>query len=244
MKLWGITDSGLARQQNQDCYMLSGDGEGNYAVCVVCDGMGGAAAGDIASKTALDVFASNIKDAVKPSFAGKTMEKKVQDAVEKANKAVLEMACSRPEYEGMGTTLVCLLVRDSQAVVGNVGDSRAYLLDETGIRQITHDHSLVSEMIQRGEITAVQAQRHPSRNVITRALGVESAVQVDTFKITVRPGQYILLCSDGLSNEVSEPEIYYEVFCTENPENACQTLVDIANSRGGHDNITIVLAAF
>jgi protein phosphatase len=144
----------------------------------------------------------------------------------------------------MGTTLVCLLIDGDSACVGNVGDSRAYLIDESGIRQITADHSLVSEMVARGELSAVEAQRHPSRNVITRALGVDSSVVCDIFPLSPQPGQFVLLCSDGLTGEVSEPEIYYEVFGTQRPEFACQSLVDIANARGGRDNITVVLVQF
>lgn len=244
MRIWGITDAGMARTQNQDCFLFGGDEAAQKAYCIVCDGMGGAAAGDIASKTALEVFASNILKDGQPDFTARDMERRVKQAAEEANAQVHALAESNSDYEGMGTTLVSMLVVGNQVVVGNVGDSRAYLIDDSGIRQITRDHSLVHEMVARGELSPYQAQRHPSRNVVTRVLGGGRTVECDTFSLTVKPGQYILLCSDGLTGEVSEPEVYYEVFFSEKPENACKTLVDIANLRGGHDNITIVLASF
>ena len=244
MKIWGMTDTGLARSQNQDCYTFGEDEAGGKLYGVICDGMGGAAAGDVASKTALDAFASNISKDGPLGFTAKTAEKCIVAASRAANQAVFKTAIENPDYEGMGTTLVCALCVGNLAVVGNVGDSRAYLIDDKGIRQVTRDHSLVSEMMERGELSAYQAQRHPSRNVVTRVLGVEPEVCCDTFKLDAKPGQFLLLCSDGLSNEVSEPEIYYEVYFSEKPENACKSLVDIANIRGGHDNITVILIAF
>ena len=140
--------------------------------------------------------------------------------------------------------MVAAICGDGQALVGNVGDSRAYFLDENGMRQITEDHSLVTELMKRGDLTPYQASRHPSRNVITRAMGADATVQCDTFAEQIKPGNFLLLCSDGLIREVTEPEIYYEVFQAEHPETACARLLDMAKSRGGRDNITIVLIAF
>jgi len=244
VKIWGITNTGLARSQNQDCYTFGSDAAGDKLFALICDGMGGAAAGDVASKTALAAFASNMTKDEKLDFTARTMESRMVAASGLANRAVFDAAIGNPDYEGMGTTLVCALCAGNQAVVGNVGDSRAYLIDDKGIRQITRDHSLVGEMMERGELSAYQAQRHPSRNVVTRVLGVEPEVCCDTFKLQLKPGQFLLLCSDGLSNEVSEPEINYEVYSSGKPENACKSLVDIANNRGGHDNITVILIQF
>ncbi len=240
MKAWGVSHVGMARKVNEDAFLISMSSDAQSGYFIVCDGMGGAKAGDVASRLATDTFAAQLH----PSIACAKPEECVQNAMQAANTRVWEMSRSDPALEGMGTTMVCLLVQDGDAVIGNVGDSRAYLIDEEGISQITKDHSLVGEMIVRGELTPFEAQRHPSRNVITRAIGADKSIRCDTFPIRPRPGQYILLCSDGLTGEVSEPEIYYEVYQSEAPEKACQTLVEIANDRGGRDNITVVLVAF
>lgn len=240
MKAWGMSHVGMARKLNEDSFLIcmSADQKGGYFI--VCDGMGGAKAGDVASRLATDTFASHFDPAVPCT----RLEECVKKAMQSANARVWEMSHSDPMLDGMGTTMVCMVMQDGQAVIGNVGDSRAYLIDDEGIRQITRDHSLVGEMLTRGELTPYEAQHHPSRNVITRAIGAEKQIRCDTFALRPRAGQYVLLCSDGLTGEVSEPEMYYEVYQSDVPEKACQTLVDIANSRGGHDNITVVLLSF
>ncbi len=240
MKAWGMSHVGMARKLNEDSFLtcMSQDQQSGYFV--VCDGMGGAKAGDVASRLATDTFAAHFD----PRLPCSRLEEDVRAAMQSANTRVWEMSRSDAALEGMGTTMVCAVVQKDCTVIGNVGDSRAYLIDDEGIRQITRDHSLVGEMLARGELTPLEAQRHPSRNVITRAIGADKTIQCDTFALQPRPGQYVLLCSDGLTGEVSEPEMYYEVYQSDTPEKACQMLVDIANSRGGHDNITVVLVSF
>ena len=230
----------MARKLNEDSFLIcmSADRQGGYFI--VCDGMGGAKAGDVASRLATDTFASHFD----PAVPCPRLEECVKSAMQNANARVWEMSHSDPMLDGMGTTMVCMVMQDGEAVIGNVGDSRAYLIDDEGIRQITRDHSLVGEMLTRGELTPYEAQHHPSRNVITRAIGVDREIRCDTFALRPKAGQYVLLCSDGLTGEVSEPEMYYEVYQSDVPEKACQTLVDIANARGGHDNITVVLVSF
>ncbi|HJA36188.1 MAG TPA: Stp1/IreP family PP2C-type Ser/Thr phosphatase [Firmicutes bacterium] len=242
MKLWGSSDIGVVRQENQDTYMLHELEDG--ALLVVCDGMGGAKGGSTASSTASHAFAEAVEQGYQKNMKPSEMADLVALAATKANAAVYQAARQDPSLSGMGTTLVCLLAQGMDAIVGNIGDSRAYLIDEEGMRQVTHDHSLVAEMVRRGELSSREASRHPNKNVITRALGVESNVSCDVFPLSLKKGQYVLLCSDGLTNEVSEPEIYYEVFQSQAPERACDTLIEIARSRGGHDNITVVLASF
>lgn len=242
MKLWGSSDIGVVRQENQDTYMLHELEDG--ALLVVCDGMGGAKGGSTASSTASHAFAEAVEQGYQKNMKPSEMADLVALAATKANAAVYQAARQDPSLSDMGTTLVCLLAQGMDAIVGNIGDSRAYLIDEEGMRQVTHDHSLVAEMVRRGELSSREASRHPNKNVITRALGVESNVSCDVFPLSLKKGQYVLLCSDGLTNEVSEPEIYYEVFQSQAPERACDTLIEIARSRGGHDNITVVLASF
>ncbi len=238
MKAWGESHVGQVRKLNEDSFFIQISPDGIAGYFVVCDGMGGAKAGDVASRLATRAFA-RVMDAA----TEKKLAERVRDAMQSANTDVWQHSKDSPDLEGMGTTMVCMAADKSELVIGNIGDSRAYLIDEEGIRQITQDHSLVGEMLERGELTPYQAQRHPSRNVITRAIGVGSRVTCDIFQVPRKDGQYILLCTDGLTGEVSEPEIYYEVFQSDLPEKACQTLIEIANSRGGHDNITVVLVA-
>ena len=241
IKAWGITDKGVVRTQNQDGYYLDVPSE-HLAVGVVCDGMGGAKAGNIASLIAVETFVDTLQHAQgEPDTPPPAV---LARAAEEANDAVYRRASSDPDCFGMGTTMVAVMVVENTAYLLNIGDSRAYLIDEEGMRQVTHDHSLVAEMVRRGELSSREASRHPNKNVITRALGVESNVSCDVFPLSLKKGQYVLLCPDGLTNEVSEPEIYYEVFQSQAPERACDTLIEIARSRGGHDNITVVLASF
>lgn len=243
MKCWGNSDTGVVRSENQDSYILRRFEE-DWALLLVCDGMGGAQGGKTASETASRVFVQQVEQKLAQHLEPDQMADLIVSAAQQANRAVYQAAQLDGSLEGMGTTLVCLLTDGKNAVVGNIGDSRAYLATEEGLRQVTHDHSLVAEMARRGEISWREASFHPNKNVITRALGVEDAVACDVFPLKLEPGQFVLLCSDGLTNEVSEPEIYYEVFQSQQPEKACDTLIDIANQRGGRDNITVLLAAF
>ncbi len=244
MKVWSISDVGKERETNEDNFFATVlDEQKQQGLFVVCDGMGGAKAGEVASLMATNCFKDTVLENEAVKHSPERMIETAKKALEYANGEILS-AAENPEYSGMGTTLVSLICGKKGAVVCNVGDSRAYLIDDNGINMITCDHSLVNEMVKNGDLTEEQALHHPSRHVITRALGGESKIVGDYFELQPKSGQFVLLCSDGLTNEVSEPEIFYEVFQAGNPENACKTLVDLANSRGGSDNITIVLVAF
>ena len=244
MKFWGNSDRGMVRSENQDTYRMASLPQG-AELLLVCDGMGGAQGGKVASTIACRAFEEEARRLLQkeegeaPSFSDV-----ITASAQAANRAVYESARQDARLMGMGTTLVCLLTDGKQGAVGNIGDSRAYLIDGEGLHQVTNDHSLVAEMVRRGELSAMEARHHPNKNVITRALGVEQSVSCDVFPLTPEEGQFVLLCSDGLTNEVSEPEIYYEVFQSQAPEKACDTLIDIAKDRGGRDNITVLLASF
>ena len=244
MRAWGLTDVGVVREVNQDTFRMEYDAETGRGLFLVCDGMGGAAAGEVASGLAADAFVQSMDNCWKERFDSTDFKNRLLEGYTQANEVVYDASRANPDYAGMGTTMVAAICGDGQVLVGNVGDSRAYFLDETGMRQITEDHSLVTELMKRGDLTPYQASRHPSRNVITRAMGADATVQCDTFAETVKPGNYLLLCSDGLIREVTEPEIYYEVFQAEHPETACARLLEMAKSRGGRDNITVVLIGF
>lgn len=244
MNAWGLTDVGVVRELNQDTFRMEYDIQAGRGLFLVCDGMGGAAAGEVASGLAADAFLQSMDNCWKDRFDAYDFKARLLEAYTQANEVVYDASRVNPDYAGMGTTMVAAICGDGQALVGNVGDSRAYFLDENGMRQITEDHSLVTELMKRGDLTPYQASRHPSRNVITRAIGADATVQCDTFAETVKPGNFLLLCSDGLIREVTEPEIYYEIFQAEHPETACARLLEMAKSRGGRDNITMVLIAF
>ena len=210
-------------------------------LCVVCDGMGGAKSGNIASSLAVDVFVQEIHRTWKSNMAQDKIDMMLRSAVKLANFTVYDQAKQFEEFEGMGTTLVAVLIKGKTATVVNVGDSRAYGINEEGIHQLTVDHSLVQMMVNRGELTPEQAKHYPGKNFITRAIGTEAFVMCDMFHVDVNKGDYILLCSDGLSNMMDDQEILFEVVHGVNKQHCCQRLLNIAQNRGAPDNVTSVL---
>ncbi len=243
MFAWGITDKGVSRQQNQDSFHLEVYHESDQAVCVICDGMGGARAGNVASELAVQVFVEEMRLALKPGMSQRSMRASLRSAVRAANDKVYGRSRPGSEFAGMGTTLVSCVATPGQAVIANVGDSRAYIIDRDGIERITRDHSLVEDLLARGELSREEAKNHPSRNLITRALGTDKDVHCDIYVLDLRPGDYLLLCSDGLTNTLEDQEILYEVLHGGDPAMCCRRLTDMANSRGGPDNITIILVS-
>lgn len=241
MIAWALTDKGKARRENQDSFHLEISHAVNQAICVVCDGMGGAKSGNVASQMAADVFMDEMRLQAKPGMSPKAIRTAMASSVAASNRRVYEKAQSGSDFYGMGTTLVGAAVSRNGALIINVGDSRAYLADEQGITQITRDHSLVEDLIAKGELTREEAKIHPSKNLITRALGTEAAVIPDLFSVELKEGDFLLLCTDGLSNMVEDQEILFEILHGGDPSNCCERLINLANERGGPDNITIAL---
>lgn len=237
---WGLTDKGVVRRQNQDSFYLDVPSE-QAAVGVVCDGMGGARAGNIASSLAVEAFADALRGLLAQEDAGRSPGELMAQSAETANRTVYQRACGDPACRGMGTTLVAVLVREQTASILNIGDSRCYHVGEGGIRRVTRDHSVVEDMVARGDITPEEARTHPRKNLITRALGSEPKVQPDLYEQALLPGEFLLLCSDGLSNLLTDQEIHAEILRGGTPENCCKRLLDIAISRGAPDNVTVVL---
>ena len=213
----------------------------NTLLCVVCDGMGGARSGNVASSLAAEVFVQEVKRSWIPGMSREKVSQLLQSAVRLANVTVYEQSRQIEEFEGMGTTLVAALVQGKTATVVNVGDSRAYKIDRSGIRQVTRDHSLVQMMVDRGELTPEAARNSPNKNLITRAIGTEPAVLTDVFQLEVAKDDCLLLCSDGLSNMMDDQEILFEVAHGVNKQECCRRLVDIVLGRGAPDNVTSVL---
>jgi len=244
MELWGITDSGKVRKHNQDVYKIFSDTDKGIAVMVVCDGMGGANAGHIASQMAADEFMSHMCRKIEAMTEISSMQDIVEmitDAVISANTAVYNKSLQSESLSGMGTTLTAAVSTVGGEVVANVGDSRLYHVTESRISQITRDHSVVEEMIERGEITRNESRKHPSRNLITRALGTSAYEPPDIFNLNLNCGEYLILCSDGLTNVVLDSEIQFELINGGNVRMSCEVLVNMALERGAPDNVTAVI---
>ena len=203
MQSWGLTDQGCVRKQNQDAFHIE-QLDRSTVLCVVCDGMGGAKSGNIASTLAVDVFVQEVRRCWKPSLDREKTDQMLFSAAKLANFTVFDQAQQFMEFDGMGTTLVAALVRGRNATIANVGDSRAYEINSEGIHQITTDHSLVQMMVDRGELAPEQAKSYPGKNFITRAIGTEPFVMCDLFHLNVARGDFLLLCSDGLSNMMDD----------------------------------------
>ena len=240
MQCWGLTDPGCVRPQNQDIYHIE-KLDGNTMLCVVCDGMGGAKSGNVASSLAADVFVQEVRRNWKSSLDAERLEQLLRGAVKLANFTVYDQAQQFEEFHGMGTTLVAALVHGRKATVVHVGDSRAYAITRDGISQLTRDHSVVQMMIERGELTPERARAYPGKNLITRAIGTEPVVDCDLTRSSLNRGDCLLLCSDGLSNVMDEQEILFEVVHGVNKQYCCQRLLDIAKNRGAPDNVTSLL---
>ena len=240
MQSWGLTDPGCVRKQNQDAYRIE-QLDRSTLLCVVCDGMGGAKSGNIASTLAVEVFAEEIRRSWIKNMDDDRVDQMMRSAVKLANFTVYDQAAQIEEFSGMGTTLVAALVRGNKATIVNVGDSRCYGINRSGIHQISRDHSLVQLMVDRGELTAEVAKSYPGKNFITRAIGTEPIVMCDIYHQEVTKGDYLLLCSDGLSNLMDDQEILFEVVHGVNKQHCCKRLLNIAKNRGAPDNVTSVL---
>lgn len=230
----GQTDIGRRRRGNEDCFALVPD----IGLFLVADGMGGHAAGQVASELAAQASVNAMRTLVDASVS---LTEKLRVAVTAANREILDTTLRKPELAGMGTTLVALLATPERIALAHVGDSRAYLVRGGNIRQLTDDHSLVAELVRRQEITDADARGHPHRHVLTRALGVRRSVEADFAELTPEPGDSFVLCSDGLTGHVKDDEIAERVAGEADLDRAAQNLIDEANARGGEDNITVVV---
>jgi len=232
-----VSGCGLKRASNEDAFGISAE----HGVYVVCDGMGGAAAGEVASALAVDVVVRLLSSRSAAESVAVPLDDVVQEAIRAANESIHSRAQRDPELLGMGTTLVGLVTEGRRVVVFNVGDSRCYRMRNSSLVQISQDHSLVEEQVRSGAITHAEALRSPHRNVITRALGTEISVEPDLFELKAEAGDLFLLCSDGLTNELPDPLIESMLAADLSLNELCTRLVDAANRAGGRDNITCLL---
>ena len=239
MESFAITDIGSRREVNQDYVYCNDDAVGLLPnLYIVADGMGGHRAGDFASRFSVNEFEKEISEQKARTVIGS-----MEGAIRQVNERLLKEAAAEPEYEGMGTTFVAASISERNLFVLNIGDSRLYVLNEKGtIRQITQDHSLVEEKILRGELDRKDAKNHPEKNVITRALGASEQVVPDFFEVELELGEYVLLCSDGLTNMV-EDAVIKDIILNQDSglQEKAERLVALANENGGRDNISLVL---
>lgn len=243
MDIFGLTDRGKVRSENQDSFLLDALDDESCAMLVLCDGMGGAQAGSTASFIASESFILHTRACLELHRDAKPLREIVYEAANYANIRVYDRSYGDFSCMGMGTTLVGALVREDDCYIVNIGDSRAYHISPIvhEITRITRDHSLVEELVRRGRITREEAKTHPRKNVITRALGVEQSMKCDIFPLLILEGDVLLLCSDGLSNLVSDEEILDAVLAGPDAESICRGLIDTALERGAPDNVTIVI---
>jgi PPM family protein phosphatase len=223
-----LTDTGRKRRHNEDAFVVE------PPLFAVADGMGGAQAGELASGLA----AAALKDSQEPGGGG---EERVDELIQQANRRVYERQSQDAAASGMGTTMTVALVEDGRVAIGHVGDSRAYLIRDGSLEQLTEDHSLVAELVRSGKLSPEEAESHPQRSVITRALGTDPDVDVDTFSVETKPGDLFLICSDGLTSMVDDETILAEVASNRDDlKSAAKALIRAANKGGGEDNITVV----
>lgn len=240
MKIYSKIDKGVVRQSNQDAF-LAGEISPTVSFAVVCDGMGGANAGNIASETAIKCISEYLLKSYRENMTNDDIEKLINNAIISANIEVFEKASKNEELKGMGTTAVVAVINNGIGIIANVGDSRIYLVNGN-ITQLTTDHSVVQSLLESGKISVKDARVHPEKNVITRALGAESNVVADSSQLALQQDDTLLLCTDGLTNFVNEEDIL-NTFKEYDASLVPEKLVELANKAGGGDNITVVTLA-
>ena len=238
MKIVARTDTGLQRTNNQD-YYTSCELRGGAVLAVICDGMGGAAEGALASSNAVKLIRNRISTSYHEGMSDISIKALLISSLENANKDLYNLSLTDKKYEGMGTTVVALIATDSFAYIAHAGDSRAYKISGNGLTQLTRDHSVVQHMLENGEITAEEAINHPKKHIITRALGVDSEIKIDFCQENFDEEDIFILCTDGLTNFCSPEDIINQTTDGLYFKYA-ERLVNTANSNGGGDNITVV----
>ncbi|MBM7552810.1 Stp1/IreP family PP2C-type Ser/Thr phosphatase [Thalassobacillus pellis] len=237
-----LTDKGQVRNHNEDAGGLFINNN-QQTLAVVADGMGGHRAGDVASEMATSNLHKTWQTATRMDSPDKA-EEWLQQAIAQVNETIFSHSEQNDDCKGMGTTVVAAICTSEFVSIAHIGDSRCYLANQYGFKQVTEDHSLVNELVRSGQITREDAEQHPRKNVLLKALGTERNVTVDTHSLEWEKGDILLLCSDGLTNKLDDNELYELVKNSQEPENVAEKLVHVANDRGGEDNITLVLVHY
>ena len=240
MQFISITDKGRVRAKNEDNCTVAQIGD--FTVLILADGMGGANSGEVASSKAIEAVLESFDPAFMKNLSLADLPHLLNRTIEKTNKLLFNLSTSDVMYNGMGTTLEICIIKDNAAYIAHIGDSRVYKITSSGeILRLTKDHSLVEYMIDSGTLSREEAATHPQKNIITRAVGTAPSIEADIVTHTLSEGDIILVCSDGLTNMVSEADIAKTASCDIPLQDRCQMLVDMANAAGGTDNISVVL---
>lgn len=242
MMVGAVTDVGLIRENNQDC-MFAGSIE-SFPLYIVADGMGGHNAGEIASSMAVDIIEKVFTVNKDKLISEESIKQTIEEAIVTANEKIYLQSKKIPDYAGMGTTITLAYIFENKIYIGHVGDSRAYFITKDEIKQITDDHSLVNELIKNGSITPEEAINHPQKNLITRAVGTSSDIQLDFYVLDYKPNDILIICSDGLTNMLNDDDIMKLIKSEDDIDIACNNLISIANENGGRDNITVIVIKF
>lgn len=240
MKFAAGTDKGKHRELNEDCLSIIPGNTDMPSVFVVADGMGGHNSGEIASRAAVDYFSGAIPKVDWGTYADNGFEDELRKLISATNKSVYEKSLEMSENNGMGTTMTAAVVAGETMYIGHVGDSRLYLIREGNLKLLTTDHSYIEEMVRNGSLTREEAKKHPQKHVITRALGCLPEVETDIYSCGIEAGDIYILCTDGLTNMLSEDEIA-QIAAANTPEATCEALLQRANDNGGEDNITVIV---
>ena len=239
-----LTDVGRTRKIDEDSILVADLSFGvnsessKFFLLAVADGMGGHAKGEEASKIALNAISrSVIPDLLNDTPFTELLEKGIQNA----NQDILDYTAKHPESSGMGTTSVCAIVKGNEVNLANVGDSRAYVISDDEIRRVTKDHSYVQSLVDAGKITEEESREHPQKNVIERAVGIDTSIEADTMRLTLDSDESLLLCCDGVIAHLPDDDIHKIIRDSPDPQTACQEIVDMANERGGSDNISLII---
>lgn len=241
LEIYGMTDKGMVRAQNQDAIYISENED--IKLYIVADGMGGANAGDIASKKCIEF----VKEYIFENYTEKSINdilNLLKDAIDYSNKKVYQLSITNPEYEGMGTTVITLLIVKNKLYIAHAGDSSLFRIRKNIIRKITKDHTYVQQLIDDKTITKQEAKVHPKRHMITKVLGCDEIIEPDILMKKIEDYDYIVMCTDGLTNIVSDKEIMNIVKENDNSKISCTKLIDLANERGGHDNISVIILKY
>lgn len=243
-KIGILTDIGQVRTVDEDSIMATeisfavNSQDHKFRLLVVADGMGGPGHGDEASKIALNTVSKTVMSGL---FEEVSLTRLLERGIQNANQDILEYVNKHPKFNGMGTTMVCALIKDDSVYLANIGDSRAYVISSDEIRRITKDHSYVQELIDRGEITEKESRTHPKNNIITKAIGANLIAKPDTMRLTLNWDESLLLCCDGVIAHLTDEDIHDIIINSNDPQNACQKITDMTNEQGGSDNISLVI---
>jgi len=243
MEIGVKTSKGKIREINQDSYYISADE--NCPLFIIADGMGGHKAGEVASKLAVEIISSSFENQIKNiEMDDNSIINAIKNSIWRANDEIYRKSIENEEYSGMGTTVTMAYETNGNIFIGHVGDSRAYLLRDNTLYQITKDHSLVEELVKNGTITREEARFHPQKNIITRAVGTNKEVEIDLIVKERTKGDILLLCTDGLTNMLNDEEIKELLIINDDMQKACELLVQLSNEKGGLDNISVVAIKF